>query len=757
MIPLMRKPSFPATNVAASGSRGNEAVTRHAWLLDAAFALLVIAAVLAIACLHYQGQTLARGPDQADIQLSFFYDASRAIREEGLWAAMYTPGLQAGIPNWSNPHGHPLYPLFFNWLGSDATVFDTLDRLNWIIYLHLAILGGGAFQLARMLGVRLLPAIGVGLVLPWFPAIRSAAAWPEIIAGLSWLPWLFAYQVKLYAAASRSDVVVGVAGAALAATLLVYAQPAQNLVFAVFGSAAVWLLVGIQALARRDRAAMRRFALTTGWLALAAVIVAVAAGGYLLEVLRFHDQSVRWLGRYGGYVVGEQPLPIGALRLHALGADDIGLLAAFEYRKGIGNVYLGIALVIAAASLAVMRTPSPARMPVTWALLACALVATLFCFSFMVPLISVIPVANKVREVTWWSCLAAVLLLPLAALGLQALGERATAGQRRLRDPWIWTSAVGFALAMAATLLAATSYRIEAAIALAIGFTALGWSLLTRRRETLARDVACVAVLVCAAWIPFRHNIEFARADAMLFQPDRVQARADAARLSSLLPDAANYRVVLGGLPNSDLLTHAYANLGFRSTRGGIGPLDYAKYRLLSAPNPAVSALYGVKYLLLPDTAAKPGDRRLRPGLWLRTNPAALPRLFFVGGGLRVVENPVETLRAAGNANPVQALVARRDLPKALDVDLYGQGVPAIAMPRLSENRRTRLRATLDSDRPGLLVLNEDPDARWQARIDGKPAIAFRINGFQTAFAIPGAGHHVVEIGRPGRLFEHVP
>ncbi|MBC7991491.1 MAG: hypothetical protein H7Y19_18185, partial [Luteimonas sp.] len=181
----MHEPSSPATHVAASGSRGNEAVTRRSWLLDAAFALLVIAAVLAIACLHYEGQTLARGPDQADIQLSFFYDASRAIREEGLWAAMYTPGLQAGIPNWSNPHGHPLYPLFFNWLGSDATVFDTLDRLNWIIYLHLAILGGGAFQLARMLGVRLLPAIGVGLVLPWFPAIRSAAAWPEIIAGLS--------------------------------------------------------------------------------------------------------------------------------------------------------------------------------------------------------------------------------------------------------------------------------------------------------------------------------------------------------------------------------------------------------------------------------------------------------------------------------------------------------------------------------------------------------------------------------------------
>ena len=758
MIPRMRKPPLPAKNVVATGSLANDPVTRHAWLLNAAFALFVIAAVLAIACLHYQGQTLARGPDQADIQLSFFYDASRAIREEGLWAAMYTPGLQAGIPNWSNPHWHPLYPLYFNWLGSDTNVFDTLDRLNWIIYLHLAILGGGAFQLARALGVRLLPAIGVGLLLPWFPAVRSAAAWPQIIAGLSWLPWLFAYQVKLYAAASRNDVVVGVVGAAVAATLLVYAQPAQNLVFAVFGSATVWLLVGGQVLARRDRLAMHRFALTTGWLALAAVIVAVAAGGYLLEVLRFHDQSVRWLGRYGGYIIGDQPLPVGALRMHALGADDVGLLAAFEYRKGIGNAYIGMALAIAALSLAVARKPSLARVPVARALLACAVLATLFCFSFMVPLISMIPVANKVREVSWWSCLAVVLLLPLAALGLQELGERAAAGQRRLRNPWIWTCIVGFALAVAATLLAATNYRIEAAVALAVGFAALGWSLLGHRRETPASDLACVAVLVGAVWIPFRHNIEFARADATLFLPDRVQARADAARLSSLLPDATSYRIALSSaLPNSDLLTHAYANLGFRTTRGGIGPLDYAKYRLLSAPNPAVSALYGVKYVLLPDVRAMPGDRRLRAGLWLRTDRTALPRLFFVGGGVRAVEDPVEMLRTASAATPVQALVARRDLPETLDVDLYGRGLPTITMPRVSENRRTRLRATLDSDRAGLLVLNEDPGARWQARIDGKPARAFRINGFQTAFAIPDAGHHVVEIGRPGRFFESTP
>jgi hypothetical protein len=752
----MRKPAIFATNDAASGLPARDAASRGPWWLHTACTLFVIAAVLAIACLHYRGQTLARGPDQADILLSIFYDASRAIREEGLWAAMYTPGLQAGISNWSNPHQHLLYPLYFNWLGSDASVFDTLDRLNWIIYLHLAILGAGAFQLARSLGVRLLPAIAVGLVLPWFPAMRSAAAWPQIIAGLSWLPWLLAYQVKLYTATDRCGVTIGVIGAALSATLLVYAHPAQNLVFAFFASAMIWLLIAAQLLWRRDRLAMRRFAMTSSWLALAALIVAVLAGGYLLEVTRFHEHSIRWLGEYGGAIVSGQPIPVDACRVHALAADDVGLLAAFEYRKGIGNGYLGMAVAI--ASFAATRASLPIGTTVVRAMLACALVAVLFCFSFMAPAISMIPIASKVRELSWWSCLAVVLLVPLAALGLQALGERATAYPRRMRNPWLWAFAAGFVLALAATVLSGTDYRVEAAIVLVIGFIALVWALLTQGSRTAQRDAACVVVLVCAVWIPFRHNIEFAHTDAMLFHPDRVQARTDAARLAALLPDEESYRTVLGaGIANAHLLTHAYANLGFRSTSGGIGPHVYDKHRLLSVPTPAVSALYGVKYRLLGDAAARPGDLGLRAGLWVRTDPAALPRLFFVGGGLRVVNDPVEALRTSRETTPAHALVAPDDVSDTLDFEAYARGMPHVILPRMSENRRTRLHATFESDRAGLLILNEDPDARWQARVDGKPVDAFRINGFQTAFAVGAAGRHEVEIVRPGRLFERLP
>src|SRR5690606_18431353 len=125
----------------------------------------------AIARVHYAGQTLARGPDQADMLLAFFHEASHAIEEEGLLTAMYTQGVRAGESNWSNPNYHMLYPLYFNWAGADASPAATLDRLNFIIMLHLALFAAGAYALARALGVRVLPALVVALAIPWFPAL----------------------------------------------------------------------------------------------------------------------------------------------------------------------------------------------------------------------------------------------------------------------------------------------------------------------------------------------------------------------------------------------------------------------------------------------------------------------------------------------------------------------------------------------------------------------------------------------------------
>lgn len=744
--------------MAATTTRGGGL---HAWLREAAVLVLVALAVFAIARVHYAGQTLARGPDQADMLLAFFNEASHAIEEDGALAAMYTQGVRAGESNWSNPNYHMLYPLYFNWAGADASPAATLDRLNLVAMLHLALFGAGACALARALGVRMAPAVAVGLAIAWFPAVRAAAGWPHIIAGMAWIPWVLAAQLCLHAGAGWRRQAPMALLLALAAILLVHAHPAQNLVFAAWASGWLWLLVALQRAAARDAAGLRALAATSGWLALAALLALAACWPYLGEVLAFHERSIRWLGEVGGHVVGNQSVPLEALRHHALPPSDAGLLVAFEYRRGIGNAYLGAALVVAALGVlshgllsrgARSRgLPASAATQGARALLACGLVAAAFCFAPLAPVLLHIPLAGKVRELIWWSCLAVTLLVPLAALGLQALHAR-SARPSAARDPWTWLATAALALALAATLASGVAYRTGAALALLLAFAALAWCLRGRGgRAGVA--LACVLLLAGTAWAPFRHNIRFPYADAMLFHADRVQAHADAAALASRLEGLDRYRFVLGaGVDNAHLLTHAWTLHGFRSIHGGIGPAEYGKYRLLSQAGPMVAALYGVRWSILPAAAARPGDEPLRSGLVLRTEAAALPRLFLLQGGLELVDDPVASLLASADASPLRALARAQDLPAGLDAGAFaGPGQAARGMT-VQRNGRTLLLADVDAAGPALVLLNEDPAARWRATVDGRPAPVFRVNGYQAAVALPAAGRYRVRIERPGRL-----
>lgn len=724
---------------------------KRAWLREILVLALVALAVFAIARVHYAGQTLARGPDQADMLLAFFNEASHAIEEEGLLAAMYTERVRAGESNWSNPNYHMLYPLYFNWAGADASPEATLDRLNFIIMLHLALLGAGTYALARALGVRPVPAVVVALAIPWFPAVRAAAGWPHIIAGMAWVPWLLAAQVRLYRGSGwRRQAPVALL-LALAAILLVYAHPAQNLVLAAWASGWTWVLVGAQAAAARDARALRALAATSAWIAAAAAVVFAASWPYLSEILAFHGRSIRWLGEAGGHVIGHQPVPVAALRHHALAPSDANLLLSFEYRRGIGNAYLGAAVMVAALCVFARHLPATPAIRCARAMLVCGLFAAASCFAPLAPLLATLPLANLVRELIWWSCLAVVLLLPVAALGLQSLRERAPPAPAR--DGWAWLAALALTAAGAAIVASGTAYRLGALVALLLAFGALAWCMRGRRGGQVPFVFACSLLFFATVWAPFRHNIAFAYHDAMLFHPDRVQAHADAAALASRLGGLDQYRFLLGsGVENAHLLTHAWTVHGFRSIHGGIGPAEYTKYQLLSQANPAVSALFGVRWSLWPEDVARPGDELLRPGLVLRTDPQALPRLFFLSSGVEVVDSPIAELRRLGSTSPLRAMVRAGDLPAGFDADAHAGNGRLDGEVTISRNDRTLLEAMVQVPGQGLLILNEDPAARWHATLDGRPVAMFRVNGYQSAIAIPGAGLHSVRIERPARL-----
>lgn len=718
-----------------------------AWLLAGALATGLLA--YWTTAWRYSGYTLVREHDAEDILLPLFLTISRAIGRDGLLAGMYDPGVLGGLTYWNFPGFHPLYPFYFNWLGGDQTIFDTWVRLNLVQYLHRAIYAAGGFLLCRSLRVRPWLAFSAAAAMPWLPAIDSTTGWPQIMASLAWLPWVLACQVALARAGCNAQRAWLAVGLGLCASLLVLAQPAQNLVLAVVGSIVFW--VGIAWIARGspDRAsALRRMWIDARWLALAVVLVLAITGEYLYQVLRFHHTAIRWLGEGGGHVVGDQRLPLSALRLYALPLRDLASLAIYDpaSTRIIGNLYVGAALLPCVGWAVRGREAATER-----ALLASALVATAFCFGIVAPVLQFLPIANKVREVNWWACYAATVLLPLAAAGLERWVAQPPAWSTRGRAWALALVAAAFACGWFLSGEGSEPWLNRGALLAGFGLLCV---LLSPVSRTRIAPLFAAALVVAVVAIPAASYLRVPANRSLVASADHARARDDMARLARLLPDEADYRVAISPqVQDFKLEAHMAGAQGLRAIRGDISPMSFPKFRLLYFPTKAVAELFGIKYDVVPDEMKSAGDLALGDGLSVRVDPAALPRVFLVEGGLALVDSPIDALLSAPAPQGLRFYARRRDLPEGADPAALTRGSPRIVAVRLLEDTPTRLRVT-GAARPGsVLVLNEDPGARWSGRIAGEDVEAFPVNGFQTGFLLARGGSFTLEIRRPTTLF----
>jgi hypothetical protein len=239
----------------------------------------------------------------------------------------------------------------------------------------------------------------------------------------------------------------------------------------------------------------------------------------------------------------------------------------------------------------------------------------------------------------------------------------------------------------------------------------------------------------------------------MLMDAEHVQTRAEALRIAAYITDGEDYRFAVSpDIGNYKNFTVTLASLGLRGIRGDISPQEYDKFRLLFFPSPAVANLYGVKYQVVPAEPSAGSDIRIDDKISLQVNQRALPRLFFVQGGVQVVESPVDALMGAPAGGMVHVYVAREDLPSGFEPGEYPSDSTTLMVPTLLENGSVHVQAIVETRGSGLLVLNEDMAGRWRATIDGKQVRSFRVNGFQTAFLLSGAGLHMIEVSRPGHL-----
>jgi hypothetical protein len=708
--------------------------------------------IYVMASVYYHGSVVVYGPDAEDILAPLFYDISRAIHDNGLLAGMYDPGQIAGLSLWNVPYFHPLYPFYFNWLGTDASIFDTVARLRVVNFLHLAIYGTGCYLLCRSIGVRQWLAVAIGLSSPWLPAVQSTLHWPQILASFAWLPWVLACQIYLYSDIARRQRILAVLGLAVTFSLLVYAQPAQNMVLAVVGSAIMWGFMAISTWHSGHRDALRNFARATLALVIAGILAMLVCGEYLLGVVLYLSKAVRWLGDKG-VLIGSQRMPLDAMREYALRLREVGALLVYSSKQTVivGNLYVGAAVAVC-AMLGFFASRGDRRIG---ALLVSALVTMLFCFGLFTPLLQWIPIANKVREVNWWSCYTVTVLLALGGFGLQRLLDSSVTGVpgRRFRIASLWLLLAGFVVALGLIPAMHAELMMVATLSLCLSFALLAACLLFPVQTSRFHQLAAVAVVLLGIAVPVLSYARYAPKQSTLMDAAHVQTRNEALRIAANITDGGNYRFAVSPqIPYYKNLTVTLANLGLRGIRGDVSPQEYDKFRLLFFPSPAVANLYGVKYQVIPSNERLGDEIKIDDKLSLRLNQHALPRLFFVQGGVQVVKSPVDALLGIPDDGEVHVFVAQDDLPPGIDLSPYTTTRSNLVVPEVTDNGAVHVRAIFDTEGSGLLVLNEDMAARWRATIDGKQVMPFRVNGFETAFILKGQGLHIVEVSRPGHV-----
>ena len=190
----------------------------------------------------------------------------------------------------------------------------------------------------------------------------------------------------------------------------------------------------------------------------------------------------------------------------------------------------------------------------------------------------------------------------------------------------------------------------------------------------------------------------------------------------------------------------------------GHHPNDLSRYRELigmvgsgdaeNLYNPNIYRLLNVRYLLWPDIERGPGPEE---GVVSRTSlqdGRAYETLYAVGGLPRARLVAAATVKSDDEAvpymlsesfDPATQVVLAEESPVPLD------GVPVVGEVRWEERGNNRLRLSVTSDRPALLVVADNWFPAWKASVDGTEAPVLR--AYHTLRAVPvPAGSSTVEM-----------
>lgn len=626
--------------------------------------------------------------------------------------------------------------------GQSAVLFPTemLSRLlppfravTWSQAARLLLAVWGMFLLARVFGVSELGALVAAATFVGSGFLQMGRLHPlSMVAAMA--PWVVLAAIVLVRRPGPRPAV----GLAVAGAVSFFGGHPETLLHVLVFTALLVIPLGLKA--ARERGLLPRQLL---WGTVAAGLSFLLAAPVLLpfvDNLRFAEewQSNRNERRRAIEIL----LPDSLDRL----ATAVALLAHGDPREGswngpenlieVGGGAVGsVALLLAALAFA---SPNPERRRLALLLLAIGLLGLLV--GSHVPWVSkpfkYVPLLRDslLKRLSLWWVLGVALL---AAMGV----DRVT---RSPRSRWLaWLAAGGLAVLLAVVMIwAPKSERpwifilellplLGAAVAVGMAKKAAGQP----PGDGRARRVAFALAVVVAALL-FPRSVLLARwiplASALSFYPETPATRHVAERLRTAEP--VGYRVA--GF-DAALVPHSAAFFGFEDVRA-YDPMGFAPYhrflatlgevpragwvRILNSARPALAFL-GVRWIFHHQIMGpKPGVEIIYAGAdaVIYEVPGVLPRLF-VPRELAVEPDVDKAVVAARKITDFAQLAVVERGPR-------GSAPAAPAFPNPAAKvfslvvERGRIRATVETTEPAVVVSSQPAIPGWRLRLDGTPA-----------------------------------
>lgn len=683
---------------------------------------------------------------------------------------LWNPHLYAGAPFISDIQAGFLYPpnLLLFLLRPDFPY----RAMQWLVLGHLAWAGLGMYVLLRTLTWPLRPVARLAAI---FGALAFQFSDPllihlgnlNLIAVLSWLPWLLA---AYHRALSTGRLRWLVAAAALWAVGN-YAGHAQSSLY--LGLALTLYTVGWLALTERGNWSIWLPSIGGRWLTVVAM-TGLFSAPIVLPALELTFYTARSAFTYQD-TIAFSLAPTQLLGLVTPGFFGRGPALHWSLWDRVETPYAGVATLLLAVGAIFWASPAQRRRLWVWVGMGLfGLLAALGVYAIVHGWLTLlVPGMDQMRAPARFLILWTAAISVVAAVGVDTLIRRGpilitTVGGLRWhglmqRSALIWLGVV-LPLSYLALLLTQeneTSFLRASVAALALTFAAIfwaatgailvgvGWGWWTGRRAAwlllilLFLDLSATGAYTDISerdpTTGFDHPalVDFLRADPDLF---RIDTRTDIEDLWQ--PDTAALVGLqdVGGIVNPLMLDH------WQALREAVGGRDTRRYDLLN-----------VKYVIVRDGTPLPeGKFELAldaPGdLAVYRNRDFWPRAWVVHTA-RLASDPANALAQfqAGDFDPTTTITLL-DEQNVLDAATpFGplaetpDAAPDDSRAEITTYGNHTLALTTDAVAPGFVVLSEIWYPGWQATVNGEAMPVLRANGALRAVPIP-AGQATVEL-----------